>query len=94
MECGDPSPLWMAALPLLIDLRRRSLTTPQPQEILEAALGLPDDDRFQLVAQLLESFRNDSFGASLDDPDLPEELDRRFADTEGAVSVSGQWDTN
>ena len=66
----------------------------QPQEILEAALGLPDDDRFQLVAQLLESFPNDSFGVSLDDSNLLEELDRRFADTEGAVSVSGLWDKN
>jgi len=66
----------------------------QPQEILEAALGLPDDDRFQLVAQLLESFPNDRSGASLDDPDLLEELDRRFADTESAVPLSNLWDKN
>ncbi len=66
----------------------------QPQEILEAALGLPDDDRFQLVTQLLESFPYDSTGVSLDDPDLLEELDRRFADTEGAVSLSKLWDKN
>ena len=66
----------------------------QPQEILEAALGLPEDDRFQLVTQLLESFPNDSFGVSLDDPDLLDELDRRFADTEGAVPLSKLWDND
>ncbi len=64
----------------------------QPQEILKAALGLPEDDRFQLVTQLLESFPHDSFGVSLDDPDLLEELDRRFADAEGAVPLSKLWD--
>ena len=64
----------------------------QPQEILEAALGLPEDDRLQLVTQLLESFPNDSYGVSLDDPDLMDELDRRFADTEGATPMSKLWD--
>ena len=64
----------------------------QPQEILEAALGLPEDDRFQLVTQLLESFPNDNAGVSLDDVDLLEELDRRFADSDDAVPLSKLWD--
>ena len=62
------------------------------EEILEAALSLPEEDRFQLVAQLLESFPNDGFGASVDDADLVEELDRRFADTTNAVPLSKLWD--
>lgn len=64
----------------------------QAEEILEAALNLPDEDRFQLVARLLESFPSDGFGASLDDDDLMEELDRRFADTTNAVPLSKLWD--
>ena len=53
----------------------------QPQEILDAALGLPEDDRFELVTQLLDSFPNDNFVGSLDDPGLLDEWDRRFAET-------------
>ncbi len=64
----------------------------QAEEILEAALSLPEDDRFQLVTQLLESFPHDSSGMSVDDADLLEELDRRFADPEGAVPLAKLWD--
>ena len=62
------------------------------EEILAAALNLPEEDRFQLVAQLLESFPNDGFGASVDDDDLMEELDRRFADSTNAIPLSKLWD--
>lgn len=64
----------------------------QAEEILEAALSLPDEDRFQLVAQLLESFPNDGFGSSVEDAELLAELDRRFADSEGTVALSKLWD--
>jgi putative addiction module component (TIGR02574 family) len=64
----------------------------QSEEILEAALRLPEDDRFQLVTQLLESFPNDSSGLSVDDAELLEELDRRFADPADAVPLSKLWD--
>lgn len=64
----------------------------QAEEILEAALSLPEVDRFQLVAQLLESFPNDRFGLSVDDAGLLEELDRRFADSADAVPLSQLWD--
>ena len=64
----------------------------QPQEILEAALGLPEDDRFQLVTQLLESFPNDDFAISLDDPNLLNEWDRRFAEPQDVVPLSMLWD--
>ena len=64
----------------------------QAKDILEAALSLPEDDRFQLVAQLLESFPCDGFGLSVDDADLLQELDRRFADPAGAVPLSQLWD--
>ena len=64
----------------------------QAEEILEAALNLPEDDRFQLVAQLLESFPGDDSGVSIEDSNLLAELDRRFADTERAVPLSQLWD--
>ena len=64
----------------------------QAEEILEAALNLPEEDRFQLVAQLLESFPQDGFGVSGDDAGLLEELDRRFADSAGTVPLSQLWD--
>ncbi len=66
----------------------------QAEQILEAALNLPDEDRFQLVARLLESFPNEGFGASVDDDNLMEELDRRFADSTNAVPLSKLWDTD
>ena len=64
----------------------------QAEKILEAALNLPEDDRFQLVAQLLESFPCDDSGVSIEDSNLLAELDRRFADTAGVVPLSQLWD--
>lgn len=55
------------------------------QQILEAALQLPESERFALISRLLESVPPDDEGISLDDENLVAELDRRFADPEGAV---------
>ena len=64
----------------------------QPQEILHAALGLPENDRFELVTQLLDSFPHDSVESSLDDPALLDEWDRRFAESDNVVPLSMLWD--
>ena len=57
-----------------------------PQAILDAAMQLRDDDRMQLVSRLLESLPPEDSSLSIEAPDLTEELDRRFADDEGAIS--------
>ena len=57
-----------------------------PQTILDAAMQLRDDDRMRLVSRLLESLPPEDISLSIEDPDLAAELDRRFADDEGAIS--------
>ena len=55
-------------------------------KILQAALKLPERERLTLISRLFESVPPDDQGVSLDDEELIEELDRRFADPDGAVS--------
>ena len=54
--------------------------------IFEAALELPESERLTIVSRLLETMPPEDSSASLDDPSLIEELDRRFADREGSVT--------
>ena len=63
----------------------------QENEILEAALKLPESERIILVTRLLETLPADEMGLSLDRPDLLEELERRFMDLEGAVPLPELW---
>lgn len=58
------------------------------QSILNAALQLPENDRLAIVSRLLESLPPEDLTISLDDAQLIEELDRRFADSDGAVAWS------
>jgi hypothetical protein len=55
------------------------------QQVFDAALQLPEADRFALVSRLLQSTPDELPGLSMDDDNLIEELDRRFNDLEGAV---------
>ena len=59
-----------------------------PQAILDAALQLPENERLAIVSRLLETLPPEDITISLDDAQLAEELDRRFADSEGAVPWS------
>lgn len=59
-----------------------------PQAILDAAMQLPEDARLRLVSRLLESLPPEEETLSVDDTDLVDELDRRFADGEGAIPWS------
>ena len=59
-----------------------------PQAILDAALQLPENERLAIVSRLLETLPPEDVTISLDDAQLAEELDRRFADSEGAVPWS------
>lgn len=56
--------------------------------ILTAALQLPESERFSLISKLLEATPESDLTLSIDDPGLKKELDRRFADQEGAVAAS------
>lgn len=55
------------------------------ENIFQAAMKLPEDERLVLVSRLLETMPEDPPGLSLDDPDLVAELRRRSGDVEGAV---------
>jgi hypothetical protein len=61
---------------------------PSPDAILEAAMMLPEEERFALVSRLLESMPSEGTTICVDDPSLIEELDRRFEDREGAIPWS------
>lgn len=56
--------------------------------LFEAALQLPEEERLSLVSRILDTLPVDDLTASIDDPDLLLELERRFADSEGAISWS------
>ena len=54
-------------------------------EILNAALNLPESDRLVIASRLLDTLPDDPPGLSDDDPEFAAELDRRSGDLEGAV---------
>jgi putative addiction module component (TIGR02574 family) len=49
-----------------------------PESIFEAALKLPENERLDLAARLLDTVPPEIM--SIDDPELIDELDRRFND--------------
>jgi hypothetical protein len=54
-------------------------------EILQAALELPEADRFIIANRLLSTLPEDFPGLADDAPDFIEELERRSGDWEGAI---------
>ncbi len=61
------------------------------EEILSAAMQLPEADRLSIAAQLLDTIPDDAPGLSMDDEGLLEELERRFNDKAGAVPFCELW---
>ncbi len=61
---------------------------PPSDAVFEAALKLPEQERLALVSRLLETMPPEDSAISLDDANLIEELDRRFADRDGRVPWS------
>jgi putative addiction module component (TIGR02574 family) len=57
-----------------------------PDAIFEAALKLPDNERLELASRLLDTVPPGIMSA--DDPDLAEELDRRFNDGSATIPWS------
>ena len=60
-------------------------------EVLKAALELPDRDRVYLATRLLDSVPQQDDLAAIDDPGFFEELDRRFSDRQDLVPASLLW---
>ena len=56
--------------------------------LFDAAVNLPEADRISLIGRLLETMPERDIGLSLDDGNLFEELDSRFADPGGSVAWS------
>ena len=56
--------------------------------LFEAAMQLPEAERLLLASQIMDTLPPEDVTCSIDDPDLLAELDRRFADPQGAVSWS------
>jgi len=61
---------------------------PTPEAVLDAALRLPEEDRLAIVARLLDTLPPEDITLAMDDPLLVDELNRRFADSEGATGWS------
>ena len=62
-----------------------------PDEIIDAALKLPESDRLLIAARLLDTLPDDYPGLSEDDAGFISELERRAKDTEATVPVSKLW---
>jgi putative addiction module component (TIGR02574 family) len=56
--------------------------------LLEAAMQLSEAERLLLASQIMDTLPAEDVTCSIDDPDLLAELDRRFADPEGALPWS------
>ena len=59
-----------------------------PETVFNAALQLSEGERLNLAFRLLDTVPEDAPGLSLDDPNLRQELDRRFADSDGSIPWS------
>jgi putative addiction module component (TIGR02574 family) len=65
--------------------------------LFQAVMQLPEGERFKLVSRLMDAVPDvpEELGfLSMDDPNLREELDRRFATPEGAISWEELRDRN
>jgi hypothetical protein len=61
-----------------------SITT--VDDVVSAALSLPENQRLQVVARVMESLPDDFPGLSDDDAEFEAELDRRSGDWEGSIA--------
>ncbi len=62
-----------------------------PDEIIDAALKLPESDRLLIAARLLDTLPDDYPGLSEDEAGFMDELERRANDTEATIPVSELW---
>lgn len=57
-------------------------------EVLAAAMRLPEDERLEIIDRLMETLADELPGLSDNDPELPDELLRRSRDRDGGVAWS------
>ena len=60
--------------------------SPGAERLFDAAMQLSADERVALIGRLLETTPDQAIGLPPDDATLLEELDRRYADSAGAVT--------
>lgn len=60
-------------------------------EIIDAALKLPESDRLMIAARLLETLPDNYPSLSEDDDGFLDELERRAGDTEPTIPASDLW---
>jgi hypothetical protein len=60
--------------------------SPSAERLFDAAMELSADERIALIGRLLETTPDQPIGLPPDNADLLEELDRRYADSAGAVT--------
>ena len=65
-----------------------SIVSDEANAILDAAMQLPENERLLIASQIMNSLPEEDLTTSVDDPDLVAELDRRFADADGAIRWS------
>jgi hypothetical protein len=65
--------------------------TSSPNEIIDAALKLPESDRLLIATRLLETLPDDFPGLSPDDAGFLDELERRFADADPTIPAAELW---
>jgi hypothetical protein len=56
------------------------------QDVYSAAMQLPEQQRYELAALILEDGQKDDFTFDPDAPEVAAEMQRRLADREGSIS--------
>jgi hypothetical protein len=62
-----------------------------PDEIIDAALKLPESDRLLIATRLLDTLPDDYPGLSEDEPGFMDELERRANDTAKTIPAADLW---
>lgn len=58
------------------------------EELYQAIMALPDEDRWDLLDRVWETSPELRFGVDIQDPNLERELDQRAADLRGSIEWS------
>lgn len=62
-----------------------------PDDILDAALKLPESDRLRIASRLLDTLPADHPGIFEDDDGFLDELERRAGDKEAMIPLAELW---
>ena len=87
-----------AVIPVFVwrALIRKRFVEATPEQIPVAALKLPEIDRLVIANSLMDTLPDDLAALSVDDPDLLDELDRRWQNRDGTIpwrQLRDEWPT-